>query len=76
MELHFWKKAADNKGAEAEEKLRESEDEFNAIQQNTAYISFNPQGYIIDANDIFLAAVGYSKAEVLGKHHRKLQPKQ
>ncbi len=70
MELHFWKKAADNKGAEAEEKLRESEDEFNAIQQNTAYISFNPQGYIIDVNDIFLAAVGYSKAEVLGKHHR------
>ncbi|WP_331346584.1 PAS domain-containing methyl-accepting chemotaxis protein [Cellvibrio sp. UBA7661] len=45
-------------------------DEMNAIQSNTATISFDTQGYIQDVNELFLSVVGYSKNEVVGKHHR------
>ncbi len=45
-------------------------DEMNAIQSNTATISFDTQGYIQDVNELFLSVVGYSKNEVVGKHHQ------
>jgi methyl-accepting chemotaxis protein len=46
------------------------ENELNAIRSNIAYISFSPDGDILDANKIFLEATGYSYTEVVGRHHR------
>ena len=42
----------------------------NAINRVQAVIEFNLDGTIITANDNFLAAIGYSKDEIVGKHHR------
>lgn len=46
------------------------ENELNAIRSNIAFISFSPDGDILDANKLFLDAAGYSYTEVLGRHHR------
>ncbi|HCF3404062.1 TPA: PAS domain-containing methyl-accepting chemotaxis protein [Pseudomonas aeruginosa] len=43
---------------------------LDAIGQNVATIRFTPDGQILSANPLFLAAVGYSADELVGKHHR------
>lgn len=43
---------------------------LEAIGQNVATIRFTPDGQILSANPLFLAAVGYSADELVGKHHR------
>jgi methyl-accepting chemotaxis protein len=43
---------------------------LNAVERVQATIEFTPDGIILDANENFLAAVGYSLAEIKGKHHR------
>lgn len=48
----------------------DSAGQLEAIGRSQAVISFNLDGTIIDANDNFLNAVGYSRSEVVGKHHR------
>ena len=52
-------------------KIRGMEDagKIEAIARAQAVIEFNLDGTIITANDNFLAAVGYSLAEIQGKHH-------
>ena len=45
-------------------------EKINAINRSQAVIEFLPDGTIIDANDNFLRAMGYSQEEVVGKHHR------
>jgi methyl-accepting chemotaxis protein len=42
----------------------------NAINRVQAVIEFNLDGTIINANDNFLSALGYSLDEIQGKHHR------
>ena len=72
MDILFFKKSAQERQsrAEVEERLESLKDDMNAIYCNTAYISFDPQGNIQDVNDLFLATVGYSRDEVIGRHHR------
>ncbi len=41
-----------------------------AIDRSSARIEFSPDGTIVDANDNFLSAMGYSREEIVGKHHR------
>lgn len=41
-----------------------------ALDRTQAVISFNMDGTIIEANSLFLKAVGYTLAEIRGKHHR------
>ncbi|OYX01797.1 MAG: chemotaxis protein [Caulobacter vibrioides] len=43
---------------------------IQAIHRSQAVIKFNLDGVIWDANDNFLAAVGYSRDEIIGRHHR------
>jgi methyl-accepting chemotaxis protein len=43
---------------------------LDAIGQNVATIRFTPDGQILSANPLFLAVVGYSADELVGKHHR------
>ncbi len=40
-----------------------------ALSRVQAMIEFTPQGEILTANDNFLTALGYSLAEIQGKHH-------
>lgn len=56
--------------ASQSERLRVAEAIINAISSSQAVIEFEPDGTIIVANDIFLSAMGYTLAEVQGKHHR------
>ncbi len=46
------------------------EGQIAAISRSQAVIEFNTDGTIIKANDNFLSAMGYTLAEVQGKHHR------
>ncbi len=41
-----------------------------ALYQAQAVIEFDPDGNILSANELFLSVVGYSLAEVQGRHHR------
>ena len=52
-------------------KMRSMEDagKIAAIGRAQAVIEFNLDGTIITANDAFLNALGYSLAEIQGKHH-------
>lgn len=43
--------------------------ELEAIKRNTAYIEFEPDGRIIEANSLFLGATGYEMSEIKGQHH-------
>ncbi|WP_395142755.1 methyl-accepting chemotaxis protein [Armatimonas sp.] len=42
------------------------------INQTQLVIEFTPEGIITKANDSFLALIGYSASELIGKHHRSL----
>jgi methyl-accepting chemotaxis protein len=50
-------------------KNSDSSGQLDAINKSQAVISFNMDGTIIEANDNFLQAVGYSSGEIVGKHH-------
>jgi len=41
-----------------------------AIERTMPVIEFKPDGTIVRANDLFLAATGYSLKEIQGQHHR------
>lgn len=41
-----------------------------AIERSMGVIEFKPDGTIVRANDLFLAAVGYTQGEIQGQHHR------
>jgi methyl-accepting chemotaxis protein len=43
--------------------------QVEAIGKSQAVIAFDLDGTILDANDNFLAAVGYSREEIRGRHH-------
>jgi methyl-accepting chemotaxis protein len=53
------------------EKIRSMEDagKIAAIDRAQAVIEFNMDGTIVTANENFLKAMGYSLAEIRGKHH-------
>jgi methyl-accepting chemotaxis protein len=48
----------------------EWESKIEAIERSQALIEFTPEGYVLNANSKFLAAMGYSLEEVVGQHHR------
>lgn len=50
--------------------LAQLRNEVKAMRGSQAYIQFEIDGTIIDANPQFLDAVGYSLEEIQGKHHR------
>ncbi len=47
-----------------------------ALEKSLAVIEFEIDGTIIRANDNFLSLMGYSLAEITGKHHRIFVPTQ
>lgn len=55
-----------------EEKLRNADihGQFEALNKVMGVISFDMDGTITDINENFLDVVGYTREEVVGKHHR------
>ncbi len=53
------------------QKLKAAEDagKLTAISRAQAIIEFTPTGEILNANDNFLTTLGYTLAEIKGKHH-------
>ncbi len=49
--------------------LRDSTGQLAAINKSQAVVEFSMDGKVLTANENFLAAVGYSKDEIVGKHH-------
>lgn len=47
----------------------------DAIRRSNAVIEFGLDGNILDANEIFLAVMGYKRDEIRGQHHRIFMPK-
>ncbi|MBV7316993.1 PAS domain-containing methyl-accepting chemotaxis protein [Shewanella sp. NIFS-20-20] len=43
---------------------------FDALSRSQAVIEFTPDGKIITANANFLSAMGYSRDQIVGQHHR------
>ena len=52
------------------ETSRENKDLVKAINRSMAVIEFDLDGHVLKANEQFLAGVGYTKDEIIGKHHR------
>ncbi len=50
--------------------LLNSTSKLAAIDRNQAVIEFTPDGTVVTANDNFQKTMGYTLAEVVGKHHR------
>jgi methyl-accepting chemotaxis protein len=51
-------------------KILDSKNIYGALSRSQAVIEFDLDGNILLANENFCRAVGYSQAELLGKHHR------
>ena len=43
---------------------------FQSLSRSNAIIEFEPTGIILSANDNFLSVTGYSRSEIVGRHHR------
>ncbi len=43
---------------------------WNSVERMFAVITFTPQGEVIEANEVFEKAMGYSLDEIRGQHHR------
>ena len=52
------------------EASREHENLITALVRSTAVIEFDLAGHVLTANDRFLSGMGYSLAQIQGKHHR------
>ncbi|UXV20464.1 PAS domain-containing methyl-accepting chemotaxis protein [Pseudomonas fluorescens] len=52
------------------EASREHENLIAALVRSTAVIEFDLGGHVLTANDRFLSGMGYSLAQIQGKHHR------
>jgi methyl-accepting chemotaxis protein len=58
------------------EKRRSLDDagQIAAIHRSQTVIAFDLDGTILEANDNFLATVGYRRDEIIGQHHRMFVP--
>lgn len=68
--MFFGKKNIDNSRAE----MSDNSALVQAITEFCATIYFLPDGTILDANPLFLNAVGYTLDQIQGKHHAMLCP--
>ncbi|PTS88734.1 PAS domain-containing methyl-accepting chemotaxis protein, partial [Caulobacter sp. HMWF009] len=55
---------------EQKQRAAENDAKLAAIGRVQAVIEFTPQGLVLDANDNFLQALGYTLSEIKGQHHR------
>lgn len=62
--------AAKRQLADCSDRLAHDRAVIDAIRDAVATIEFTPDAHILDANALFLGAVGYELDEIRGKHHR------
>jgi len=62
--------SASHAGDRARARLDELQAQVDALHKVQAVIEFDLDGTILTANANFLAALGYSLAEIVGRHHR------
>jgi methyl-accepting chemotaxis protein len=62
--IKFASDITNNKNIEVHRKKQ-----LDAIDQTFAFVEFAPDGTIININQLFLNSLGYTEAEVIGKHH-------
>jgi methyl-accepting chemotaxis protein len=58
------------KKLELEERSRDAAAQLAAVSQAMAVIEFKMDGTIVTANENFCGATGYTRDEIVGKHHR------
>ncbi|WNW14232.1 PAS domain-containing methyl-accepting chemotaxis protein [Pseudomonas sp. DTU_2021_1001937_2_SI_NGA_ILE_001] len=58
------------------EQANEARSKLEAIDRAMAVIEFSPDGHILKANANLTRTMGYSEAELVGKHHRMLCPRE
>ena len=51
-------------------KEQELQNRISAINKATLMVEFDPDGIILDANDLFLELTKYRRDEIIGRHHR------
>ncbi|EMR14270.1 Pas/Pac sensor containing methyl-accepting chemotaxis sensory transducer [Methylophaga lonarensis MPL] len=56
------------------QQILELESKLKSIKESVAWIEFTPEGFVKDANSLFLQAAGYTISEVSGKHHSMFCP--
>ncbi|MCW5693428.1 MAG: PAS domain-containing methyl-accepting chemotaxis protein [Pseudolabrys sp.] len=56
-------------GTRSRTRLKRRDDILSAFDRSQAIIEFTPQGIIVDANQNFLDALGYTLDEIRGQHH-------
>jgi methyl-accepting chemotaxis protein len=44
-------------------------DTIAALKKSFAFVTFNRDGIVMDANELFLAPLGYTLKEIVGRHH-------
>jgi methyl-accepting chemotaxis protein len=54
---------------EAKRRSMEDASKLDAISRSQAVIEFTPAGIILEANENFCSTLGYSREEIVGKHH-------
>ncbi|PTW33829.1 methyl-accepting chemotaxis protein [Rhodovulum kholense] len=57
------------KGSSGSKSVSKSDAIVQIVERTQAVIHFTPEGVILEANDMFLRALGYTAAEVVGQHH-------
>lgn len=67
-------RAAGGLSLQQQRDLADYSGQVEAIRKSQAVIEFETDGTIIDANENFLAATGYTLAEVQGRHHSLFMP--
>nr|WP_325062991.1 PAS domain-containing methyl-accepting chemotaxis protein [Nitrincola iocasae] len=55
--------------------LQRLENDLNSLKAHMAFIEFDVQGNILEANALFLKATGYQADQISGQHHRLFSPK-
>ncbi|MBY3674152.1 PAS domain-containing methyl-accepting chemotaxis protein [Vibrio cholerae] len=68
----WWKKDKISDNSNDKDSLTSNAGFYHAVFAQVPCIEFTPDGNIIDANKQLLALFGFTKEEVVGKHHREL----
>ncbi|GJD94657.1 PAS domain S-box protein [Methylobacterium iners] len=55
---------------QALQRLRSDAGKVDALNRSLGTIAFRPDGTVLEANDNFLALLGYTLEEIRGRHHR------
>lgn len=70
MGFSFFKTSPQNEPRHELPQAIKSHHILQSLKDSVAFIEFTPEGIVVDANDNFLQAIGYSLNEIKGQHHK------